>query len=441
MYGLHFLRELVRNLTCLQVEEFLSFCQGHAGIRPYAVITDIAPELILRELSADAYWAYLARRAWLFKLHGQDSGLRTVTWEEFSKLMPQAERESFTFLTTENFWPTVELFVWLFHGPAFGGFSIDAGKEPLAFDEIIDTPVSAITKPRLKQPTGGKTEHASVDWYYHCIAQYPLIPRETEVKLATFARLGDPYSRNALILANLRFAASVARGYQNRGLPLQDVIQAANIGLCKAAERFDPTRGFKFISYAVWWIRQSILQAIAEGGRTVPLPLNRVGSINRIWKMARQLEQRLGREATSADIADALGVTVRELEADLIAARQASSFDAPLAGKDGEDGDATLFDLIWDPRAPRPARDLLDKGARDEINRALSTLEAREAEVLDKHYAINYEQTMTLEAIGEYYGFTRERARQIKEKALTRLRHHSRSKTLFAYFLKLEGKQ
>lgn len=440
MYGLHFLRELVRNLTCLQVEEFLSFCQGHPGIRPYAVVTDVAPESILQELSADAYWAYLARRAWLFKLHGQDGELRSVTWQEFSDLMPQAERDSFTFLTTENFWPTVELFVWLFHGPAFGGFTIDAGKETPSLEEVIETPVSAIAK-RSKQSTGGITESASIDWYYAHIAQYPLLPRETELKLATFVRMGDPYARNALVLANLRFAASVARRYQNRGLPLQDVLQAANIGLCKAADRFDPTRGFKFISYAVWWIRQSILEAIAQGGRTVPLPLNRIGSIGRLRKMTQQLEQQLGREVTSFDIAEALGVSAKDIEADLIAARNASSFDAPLLGDDGADGNSTLFDLIWDPRAPRPARDLLDQGARDEINRALSTLDDREAEVLDKLYGINYETTMTLEAIGAHYSLTRERIRQIKEKALMRLRYHRRSKTLFAYFLKLEGKQ
>lgn len=440
MQGLHFLRELVRNLACVQVEEFLSLCQGHVGIRPYAVVTDIAPESILCELSADAYWGYLARRAWLFQLHGQDGGLRTVSWQEFSDLMPQAERDSFTFLTTENFWPITELFVWLFHGPAFGGFTIDAGHETPLYEEVIDTPVGVIAK-RAKKSFAGKSESASVDWYYTSISQYPLIPKETEQKLAALVRIGDTYARNALVLANLRFAASIARYYQNRGLPLQDIIQAANIGLLKAAERFDHTRGFKFISYAVWWVRQSILQAIAEGGRTVTLPMNRVGRIVKLRKMSQLLEQRLGREVTSADIADALGVSVKDIEADLISAQNASSFDAPLKGRDGEDGDSNLFDLICDPRAVRPARVILDRGAREEINRALSTLDDRYAEVLDKYYGINYETAMTLEEIGEHYSLTRERIRQIKEKALMRLRHHSRAKTLFAYFQKLEGKQ
>ncbi len=250
--------------------------------------------------------------------------------------------------------------------------------------------------------------------------------------------MGDLYARNALILANLRFAASVARRYQHCSAPLEDLIQAANIGLCKAADRFDPDRGFKFISYAVWWIRQCILQAIQED-RVVYVPGNRMSSVHRLRKASDRLSQQLGREATTEDVARALNISQRDIEADRMHELHAASLDAPLDS--GDDSTSTLFDLIWDPQAPRPARDLLGKGAREEINRALSTLDDRQAEILDKYYGINYDVPMTLEEIGEHYGLTRERIRQVKEKALMRLRHHTRAKTLFAYFLRLEGKK
>jgi RNA polymerase primary sigma factor len=428
MYGFQFLNELCKNLTRCDVEEFISFCQLHPGIRPYAVITNVAPESVIREISADEYWAYLARRAWLFKLHSKNGESCTVSWEDFLAIVPSSEASTLSALTTDTFWPIAELFVWLFHGPAYGGFTVVPGKEVASLDDVL-IPVS---------PKGSAPRLGGLDWYYRAIEQYPLLPRETEVRLARLARMGDQYTRNALILANLRFATWVARRYRNCNVPIEDLIQAANIGLCKAADRFDPDRGFKFISYAVWWIRQSILQAIQEN-RVVHLPVNRISNIHRLRKAADRLSQELGREATAEDIANALGISQHDIETDRLHEQNAASLDAPLDSSD--DGTASLFDLIWDLKAARPARDLLGSGAREEINRALSTLDDRQAEVLDKYYGINYDVPMTLEEIGEHYGLTRERIRQVKEEALIRLRHHTRAKTLFAYFLKLEGKR
>jgi RNA polymerase primary sigma factor len=305
-----------------------------------------------------------------------------VSWDDFLAIVAASDASALSALTTDTFWPIAELFVWLFHGPAYGGFTVVPGKEAASIDDILN-PVS---------PKGSAPYLGGLNWYYRAIEQYPLLPRETEERFARFARMGDQYTRNALILANLRFATWVARRYQHCNVPLEDLIQAANIGLCKAADRFDPDRGFRFISYAVWWIRQSILQAIQEN-RVVHLPVSRTSNINLLRRTSDRLSQKLGREATAEDIANALGVSQRDIEADWLHEQNAASLDAPLDSSG--DGTSSLFDLIWDSKAPRPARDLLGSSAREEINRALSTLDDRGAEVLDKYYGINYDVPMT----------------------------------------------
>ena len=262
---------------------------------------------------------------------------------------------------------------------------------------------------------------------------HPLSSKE-EVELSERIGKGDREARNILVQANLRFVVSVAKEYQNRGMPLGDLINEGNVGLIKAAERFDGTKGFKFISYAVWWIRQSILQALAEQSRIVRMPLNRVGALYKISKASALLEQEMERTPNAEDIAKSLQMSPQEVAKAISSGRRHRSLDAPL-GKD--DDDSSLFDLISDESRSSPEEDVIDDSLRDQIEAALSTLEPREAEIIRLYYGIGREESLTLDEIGERYGLTRERIRQIKEKALRRLRHISRSRRLRPY-LELE---
>jgi RNA polymerase primary sigma factor len=232
-----------------------------------------------------------------------------------------------------------------------------------------------------------------------------------------------------LIQANLRFVVSVAKQYQNQGLPLGDLINEGNLGLIKAAKRFDETRGFKFISYAVWWIRQSILQALAEQSRIVRLPLNRVGALNKIGKKLSQLEQEFEREPSTNELAEELDMSVYEVADTLKISGKHISMDAPFV--QGEDN--KLLDIMPNENDPMPDHELMRESLRKEIEEALSTLDQREREVVKLYFGIGYEHPLTLEEIGEKFKLTRERVRQIKEKAIRKLRHHSRSKALRAY--------
>ena len=272
-------------------------------------------------------------------------------------------------------------------------------------------------------------ETASLDKYLQEIGKVDLITAEMEVELAQRIKAGDQIALEKLTKANLRFVVSVAKQYQNQGLTLPDLINEGNLGLIKAAKRFDETRGFKFISYAVWWIRQSILQALAEQSRIVRLPLNKIGSINKINKTYAFLEQAHERVPSAEEIAKELDMTVSDVKESMKNSGRHVSMDAPLV--EGED--SNLYDVLRSGESPNPDRILMHESLRTEIERALETLTPREADVVRLYFGLGHQHPMTLEEIGETFDLTRERVRQIKEKAIRRLKHTSRSKILKTY--------
>lgn len=278
-----------------------------------------------------------------------------------------------------------------------------------------------------KQVTNRET--ASLDKYLQEIGKVDLITAEDEVELAQRIKAGDKIALERLTKANLRFVVSVAKQYQNQGLSLPDLINEGNLGLIKAAQRFDETRGFKFISYAVWWIRQSILQALAEQSRIVRLPLNKIGSINKINKAYASLEQEHERAPSAEEISDQLDMTEDDVKESMKNSGRHVSMDAPLV--EGED--SNLYDVLRSGESPNPDGELLNESLRIEIERALKTLTPREADLIRLYFGLNGEHPMTLEEIGEAFDLTRERVRQIKEKAIRRLKHTSRSKILKTY--------
>ena len=271
-------------------------------------------------------------------------------------------------------------------------------------------------------------ESASLDKYLQEIGKEDLITVEEEVELAQRIRKGDQKALEKLTRANLRFVVSVAKQYQNQGLSLPDLINEGNLGLIKAAEKFDETRGFKFISYAVWWIRQSILQALAEQSRIVRLPLNQVGSLNKINKAFSRFEQENERRPSPEELADSLDLPAEKAADTLRVSGRHISVDAPFV--EGEDN--SLLDVLVNDDSPIADRTLINESLSTEVERALSTLTERERDIIKLFFGINT-QEMTLEEIGEKFGLTRERVRQIKEKAIRRLRHSSRSKLLKTY--------
>jgi RNA polymerase primary sigma factor len=278
-----------------------------------------------------------------------------------------------------------------------------------------------------KQVTNRET--ASLDKYLQEIGKVDLITADEEVELAQRIKAGDQLALEKLTKANLRFVVSVAKQYQNQGLTLPDLINEGNLGLIKAAQRFDETRGFKFISYAVWWIRQSILQALAEQSRIVRLPLNKIGSINKINKMFAYLEQAHERPPSAEEIAKELDMTINDVKESMKNTGRHVSMDAPLV--EGED--SNLYDVLCSGESPNPDRKLLHESLRTEIERALETLTPREADVVRLYFGLGDQHPMTLEEIGETFDLTRERVRQIKEKAIRRLKHTTRSKILKTY--------
>ncbi len=280
-----------------------------------------------------------------------------------------------------------------------------------------------------KQSLKYRDEDRSLDLYLREIGETPLINAAEEVRLARKIKQGDKTALEKLTKANLRFVVSVAKQYQNQGLSLADLINEGNIGLIKAAKRFDETRGFKFISYAVWWIRQAILQALAEQSRIVRLPLNRVGTLHKIGKVSSRLEQGLGREPSPDEIARELELSAGEVSDTLKISNSHLSLDAPFSSSE----DNSLIDVLEDEFQPSPDEALLSGSLKLEIEKALDSLTPREAEVINLYFGLNQEKALTLEEIGARFSLTRERVRQIKEKAIRRLRHASRSRSLRAY--------
>jgi RNA polymerase primary sigma factor len=273
------------------------------------------------------------------------------------------------------------------------------------------------------------SEEGSLDQYLRDISAYPLITREEEAELARRIRVGDQSALDKLVRSNLRFVVSVAKKYQNQGVNLSDLINEGNLGLIRAAHKFDETKGIKFISYAVWWIRQAILQALAEQSRIVRVPLNRAGTLHRIGKRANTLLQELGREATHAEIAEGMELTEEEVAKTMAISQGHLSLDAPLTP--GEDN--RLLDYLADDVSAPPDEQTFEKALTEAIEESLSSLKEREAKILRLYFGLDGEEPMTLEQIGALLGITRERVRQIKEKALSRLRHVSRARALESF--------
>ncbi len=272
-------------------------------------------------------------------------------------------------------------------------------------------------------------EEKSLALYLREISDEPLLKPEQEADLARRIRDGQHEALEHLVKANLRFVVSVARQYRNRGLSLSDLISEGNAGLVRAAKTFDEKKGCKFISYAIWWIRQRILQAIAEQSRIVRLPLNRAGTLSRIGKTSGELGHELGREPTAGEIADHLDLTEKEVTDTLKVSIPHLSIDAPTS----EDDDGSLREVIPDQDAPSPDSDVISRSLQEDVAEALETLSDREAKILTLYFGIGREEALTLEEIGRILGLTRERVRQIKEKAIKKLRHASRSSYLQAY--------
>lgn len=269
----------------------------------------------------------------------------------------------------------------------------------------------------------------SIEKYLEEIGGYSPLPPAQEVELARRIRKSDSTALDALVKANLRFVISVAKEYQGQGLPLQDLISEGNLGLIKAAQRFDETRGFKFISYAVWWIRQSILQALAEQSRVVRLPLNRVGAINKVGRALEELEKKFGREPSMEEIAERMELTAFEVADVMKTSARHLSLDEPFKEEEGN----SLLDVIESDRYAPPDDNLMTESLQVEVDKVLSTLKPREAEIIRLYFGLDGDRPLTLEEIGEHFKLTRERVRQIKEKALRRLRHRSRLEPLRKY--------
>lgn len=284
----------------------------------------------------------------------------------------------------------------------------------------------ASTKKKIKP---SKVSSGSISMYLAEIGKFNPLPPEREVELAIRIQANDERAMKELVEANLRFVVSVAKKYQGNGLSLADIINEGNMGLIKAAKRFDHTRGFKFISYAVWWIRQSILQALAEQSRLIRLPLNRVGTITKITRAAEKLEAEVERQPKGYEIGQQLEMSGDEVLMAMQYSRRHSSLNSPF--QEGEN--SSLLDIIEDPEAEEPEMKIMMESMTEEVNGALDTLSERERVVLEMYFGINRDSAMTLNEIGEEFDLTRERVRQIKEKAIQRLRHRSRSKNLRRY--------
>jgi len=274
-------------------------------------------------------------------------------------------------------------------------------------------------------------ESKSLDQYFQEISKVNLITADQEIELALKIKAGDLKAQEQLVKANLRFVVSVAKQFQNQGLSLGDLINEGNIGLIKAAQKFDETRGFKFISYAVWWVRQAIMQAVADQSRVVRLPLNRVGNLSKISKAYRNLEQEFERKPTTEELSKFLEMTTEEVAYALQIAGRQISMDAPL--KAGDENKNSLIDILPNNDAPSPDKDLLNESLKKEISNALRFLTEREANVIKLSFGIDADNSATLEEIGERFNLTRERIRQIKEKALIKLRESKRSERLKIY--------
>ena len=315
---------------------------------------------------------------------------------------------------------------------SFASFSVKRIDSSLLLNNYISSEPTRYTMRQLKivkQVTN--RENASLDKYLQEIARVELITAEEEVMLARRIKEGDKLALERLTKANLRFVVSVSKQYQNQGLSLPDLINEGNLGLIKAAERFDETRGFKFISYAVWWIRQSILQALAEQARIVRLPLNKIGSINKINRAYSELEQQYERPPTADELAEHLECSVEDVRQSLANSGRHVSMDAPLI--EGEESSSSMYDVLPNDALASPDENVMLESLQQDIERSLLSLSGRESDVVRLFYGLNGKTALSLEEIGQRFDLTRERVRQIKEKAIRRLKHTSRCRSLKTY--------
>ncbi len=315
---------------------------------------------------------------------------------------------------------------------SFASFSVKRIDSSLLLNNYISSEPTRYTMRQLKivkQVTN--RENASLDKYLQEIARVELITAEEEVMLARRIKEGDKLALERLTKANLRFVVSVSKQYQNQGLSLPDLINEGNLGLIKAAERFDETRGFKFISYAVWWIRQSILQALAEQARIVRLPLNKIGSINKINRAYSELEQQFERPPTADELAEHLECSVEDVRQSLANSGRHVSMDAPLI--EGEESSSSMYDVLPNDALASPDENVMLESLQQDIERSLLSLSGRESDVVRLFYGLNGKTALSLEEIGQRFDLTRERVRQIKEKAIRRLKHTSRCRSLKTY--------
>ena len=282
---------------------------------------------------------------------------------------------------------------------------------------------------RKQQFKSGNRQNNSIEKYLEEIGVFTPLPPAEEIELTCRVRKGEAFALDKLVKANLRFVITIANQYQGQGLPLEDLISEGNLGLMKAAQRFDETRGFKFISYAVWWIRQSILQALAEQTRMVRLPMNRIGAIHKAGKVVEKLQRQHGREPSLHEVADRLEMTDYEVADILKTSLQHLSLEKPLKQEDG----GSLLDVLENERDASPDDFLMQESLKEEIHNILVTLKPREAEIIRLSFGLVGERALNLEEIGKYFKLTRERIRQIKDKALRRIRHHTRSEPLKKY--------
>lgn len=423
------LHGMLQRMTGISMSAFRVFFAGDTRLASFVTKYEERLPTILTGIGQDAFWKFCAKREWLQALLPTNGNQRATRWTDFSVHLPNTFREE---LDDEAFIEAVRLYVWLMHADEFVHFKVTS---LIADRKSKAPPSSGSPKPRSSGSRSSwsskhRGEDRSLDMYLEEIGETALLTQPQEVSLAERIKQGDQDALQKLTKANLRFVVSVAKQYQNQGLSLGDLIQEGNIGCIKAAKRFDETRGFKFISYAVWWIRQAILQALAEQSRVVRVPVNQVGVLHKIGKVASWLEQDLGRKPTDDEIAAFMAdTTVGEVEFVKRIGGTHLSLDAPFSTAE----DSTLLDVLEDELAPPPDSSLFKDELRLLVERAIETLTPREAEVIDLYFGLSTRKGIPLEEIGTCFNLTRERVRQIKEKAIRRLRHVSRSKSLVPY--------
>ena len=466
MTGGQLLQDLLRRPHLSELGEFEQFCsqdldldfmlgQHRSSVEQFFCDGDMQPK---------DFWAFVSRNPWLLSLASSNGEVNKITWSQLLQSFPEDKRIALSLkLIPETFLFSVEHFIWFFFAKGYANLEIDISppaKKTVVKEKIrriktkklaakIPEPDKqkadliryrraqmAMQKPgRAKSSSKGGLRFGdpSLDKYLEEISRTPLISRDEELKLTKRMKQGDKDAQNKLVKAHLRFVVSVAKQYQWQGMPLADLINDGNIGMIKAAKRFDWTLGFRFISYAIWWIRQAILQSLAEQSRAVRLPLNRVGRLYKIGQATDRLLQSLGRHPTPEEIAAVLELSEEEVSTTLKVGRTALSLNQSFTDSHGET-DNTLLDVLEDHSQPSPDQPMLDNTLRRDIAKALDTLTSRQAEVITLYFGLGSDNDMTLEQIGARFSLTRERIRQIKEKAITRLRHVSRSRALRAYF-------